>query len=94
MRLKARNPFTYANRRLAEGDIFTPESSAHARLLVLAGRATLVDDEPAKEPEIGPILTRDEENTSPPGPQSTPDPVQPAKRRRGRPRKNKSTPNG
>ena len=51
MKLRALMPHQYANRQLKRGDIYTPESDNHSRLLVLFGRATICDDEEEKAQE-------------------------------------------
>lgn len=50
-RLRALMPHHYANRQLQQGDVYTPESETHTRLLVLMGRATICDDIQEKAPE-------------------------------------------
>lgn len=52
-KLRALMAHRYADRMLRPGDVYVPESPLHVRLLVAAGRATLVDESVPDEPILG-----------------------------------------
>lgn len=49
--LRALRPHTYANRRLAEGDVYNAEKPIHATLLVAFGHATICEEGDEKATE-------------------------------------------